>query len=307
MPFIIVPASQVAQKPKKPSQSKVGRSQSSSPNQKAAQKKNVASGSSRAVTVAAYGGKLFEPIITREKPIYVHFKEFLIRDDNAITRFSEDGWFAIKFFLEKDNEHRNRCYLVYFLNPINATEKHNLFLACQEAIEYKVYEFWDKQEYVEAVQRQIREGRLADVSIYAVDRLRSLSALGQVEQKIIEVLREKITAEKFLLRQKEYAKQDKEWEKELERQHRIELAELEAKEKEAEDELENNRDEGNESIEISEVEGEEIKNRESIETSKQEGQEVSGNGIQEQKIESREAIKVEPSKPKPFILFGGKK
>jgi hypothetical protein len=304
MPFIIVPANQVAQKVKKPSQPK-SNTIKSSPKQTAAIKKSTTSGT-RTVTVAAYGGKLFEPIIAREKPIYVHFRDFIIRDEEAITRFSEDGWFAIKFFLEKDNEHRSRCYLVYFLNPINATDNHTLFLACQEAIESKIYEFRDKEEYVEAVKRRDKEGRLADASIYAVDRLRSLSALGQVEQKIIEVLREKITAEKFLLRQKEYQKQDKQWEMELERQHRIELEELENKEKEIQDELDENGTEGSEFTEISEIDREDTEDKENIKASEQERQEVSGNGIQEQKIEEREVAKIK-SQPKPFVLFGGKK
>src|ERR1044072_1399772 len=147
MPFVIIPASQVVKKAKKPSQSKAGNIKAS-PKQKAAHTKSTTSGSSRAVTVAAYGGKLFEPIMAREKPIFVQFHEFIIRDEDALTRFSRDGWFAIKFFLEKDNEGRSRCYLVYFLNPIVATENHTLYQACQEAIEYKVYEFWDKEEYV---------------------------------------------------------------------------------------------------------------------------------------------------------------
>lgn len=299
MPFVIIPANQAAKPTKKSStgSTKKGRPLNSSPKQTSAIKRGTVSGASRTtVNVAAYGGKLFEPIMAREKPIFVHFKDFIIRDDESITRFSEDGWFSIKFFLEKDNEGRSRCYLVYFLNPIDADKNYNLMRACQEAIEYKVYEFYDKPEYVLAAKRKDREGLSPQDAV----KLRLSSALGQAEQMIIQVLREKITAEKFLKRQEEYTKQEKAWQMELDRLNKLE-------EEETEDEsnttLGNDDEQSVLSTEDVDASIEEEENQEASEQERQEGTEVK---LQEQEVSPRAEPEVKPQ-PKQFVWGGGKK
>lgn len=297
MPFVIVPASQVAKKATK--QSTKGRPQGST-KQKIAQQRSTTSGASRTtVTVAAYGARLFEPLMTREKPIHVHFKEFIVRDEDAITRFSEDGWFAIKFFLVKDDEGRSRCYLVYFINPIDVSEDYTLMRACDEAVEYKVYEFRDTDKYVEVLKEKLVAGRLSDIPDYKIHKLRAESALGQAEQMIINVLRDKITAEKFLKRQKEFEKQNQAWQLELERLAREE--EQENEDVESEESI-TERDTDTELNEDSSLHEEE---KEDSSTSTQEGQEVSRDGVSEQKTSERSEPEVK-SQPKPFV-WGGKR
>lgn len=294
MPFQIVPASQVAAKAKK-SQSPKNRPLGSSLKQKAAQQKSTTSGKSgNSVVIAAYGARLFEPVMAREKPIHVHFHEFIIRDDDALTRFSEDGWFAVKFFLSKDEQDRSRCYLVYFLNPIIATKEHTLMQACLEAVEYKVYEFWDDDEYVSAAKRKDKEG----LFLYDAIRMRLHSALGQMEQMIITILREKITAEKFLKRQQEFAKQDISWQEELARLEREELKEEAEKEQE-----DGGLEEGNDELESESSINENATTLEEVEETpqifEQERQKVPTIEIQQSKIESRVESKIK-SVPQPF-------
>src|SRR3954467_11836135 len=101
--FSTVPLSQIKKVPSTKRGKSAGNSATTSP---ALQRKRAT------VTVAAYGAKLFEPVMSREKPISVHFLEYILQDSETITRFSEDGFFAIKFFLKE-----RRCYLLYFINP----------------------------------------------------------------------------------------------------------------------------------------------------------------------------------------------
>lgn len=196
--FSTVPLSQI----KKVPSTKKGRPAGSSTNSPALQRKRAT------VTVAAYGAKLFEPVMSRERPISIHFLEYILQDSETITRFSEDGFFAIKFFLRE-----RRCYLIYFINPINPTKETTVESACQEAIDFQIFEFHDEKEYIVATNSKTKDGLYSHPD--NVTRLRKLSALGQTEEKIISILRDKIAAEKFLKRQKEYEQQDKDWKNEF--------------------------------------------------------------------------------------------
>lgn len=296
MPFQIIPASQVA-KPAKKSHHAKNRSTGTSKNQIAATRKSTASGASRTtVSVAAYGGKLFEPIMAREKPIFVHFHEFYAKDEQSITRFSDDGWFAIKYILEKDEEGRNKCYLIYFLNPIVATKDHSLMQACQEAVEYKVYEFYDTTEYVEAIKLKNVTGRLSDIPDYNINKLRAQHCLGQAEQMIVVILREKITAEKFLKRQKEYQKQEAIYQQ---------LLAKEEMEKEDEDIT---GESGNDTDSILSADNVDtiIEEEENQETSSEERQEGEETSLPKFEITKRAESEVK-SQPKLFVWGGNRK
>lgn len=145
------------------------------------------------IKLSAYGNRLFEPAITKEKPIIVEFSDHFI--DNC--RFSKDGYFAIKYFpLER------RCYLFYFINPVRVHRELNLSLACQEAIEFKSFEFEDSAEYKEAFDNKDYE--------YAA-KLQDQSSLGQTKKQIANILRELRVAENFLKRQKKIIDQENEW------------------------------------------------------------------------------------------------
>lgn len=296
MPLQIIPVSQVA-KPAKKSHHAKNKSAKASSNQIAATRKSTVSGASRTtVNVAAYGGKLFEPIMAREKPIFVHFHDFIIKDGQTITRFSDDGWFAIKYFLEKDEESKNKCYLIYFLNPIVATKEHSLMQACQEAIEYKVYEFHDTTEYVEAIKLKTVTGRLSDIPDYNINKLRAQHCLGQAEQMIVIILREKITAEKFLKRQKEYQKQEAIYQQ---------LLTKEEMEEEDESTIEptDNNEQSILSSEDVDASIEEEENQETSNEERQKGEEATLSIVETpQRIESE----IKPQ-PKQFVWGGGKK
>jgi hypothetical protein len=192
--FQTVPASQI-----KKIKKETGRPKSPTPTlqKKATQKRTT-------VQLAAYGNRLFEPVMKREKPITVDFADYFV--DN--TRFSKDGFFAIKYFPQE-----NRCYLVYFLNPVKVTKELDLISACQEAIEYKSWEYENEKEYTIAFQRR---------DYQELVKIRYQSALGKAELQIIEILKEKLVAEKFLARQKQIEIEEKDWQRYFEDKHKIE-------------------------------------------------------------------------------------
>lgn len=290
--FVIIPANQVAAKPTK-STGQRGRPLGTSNKQAAKQK---TSPKRSTVSVVAFGGKLFEPIMTKERPIYVHFTEYIVRDDDAITRFSEDGFFGIKFFLTKQNG-KSRCYLAYFKNPISPTPNHNLMQACQEAIDYDLVEFEDDEEYARASMRKDKEGLCPQDAV----KLRLLSALGKAEQKIIEILQGKIIAEKFLKRQQEYEKQNEAWKNEFAR-----LA-AEEEENELDDASDESSESGNESS--SDAGREEFKseeNKKEEEVLEEERKEVADEGLQSEEIREGDEPKILAPKPVGFV-WGGKK
>lgn len=204
--FTVVPSSQVQQKTA---------AKKAAPAKSPAAKSAATARRRTTVTVASYGGKLFEPVMAREKPIAVHFLPEMIQDKETIIRFSDDGFFAVKYFLLE-----RRCYLVHFINPINPTTQTTLDSAFAEAINYKIFEFVDEPEYILATTMKDKEGLYANIE--KVMRLRSQSALGKLENKVREILRDKINADKFLKRKKEFERQDLDWQRELARQNRIE-------------------------------------------------------------------------------------
>lgn len=198
------------------------------------------------VVLADYGNRLFEPVMVREKPIDVTFVEYFSSDD---CRFSKDGFFAIKYF-----QHERRCYLIYFINPITPTRDTTLASACQEAIEYKTWEFEDEEDYKLACRATDKEVAL---------KLRHKSAFGKVVAQVIEVLRDLIVAEKFLRKQKEIARQEKEWKNFL----------TEREKKEKEDELEQSDQDGNISECNGETKSESAESEKSAEVLQQEAEE----------------------------------
>lgn len=258
--FQITPASQL----QKPSSGKRGRPVGSKLSATVAQQKRSLTTLEKptkrtsTVVLTEYGDRLFEPVMVREKPIDVTFVEYFSEDD---CRFSKDGFFAIKYF-----QHERRCYLIYFINPITPTRDTTLATACLEAIEYKTWEFEDEDEYKQACHASDKEIAL---------KLRHKSAFGKVVRQVIEVLRDLIVAEKFLRKQKEIARQEKEW-------HTF-LVERDKKKQEEEDELERSDKDSNIVECIGEAPNERAEGEEGEEVLQQEGEEEERDDVPEVK------------------------
>lgn len=237
------------------------------------------------ITAIAYGGKLFEPVMSKEKATEVHFHPQFSPDG---CRFSSDGFFAIKYLHSE-----RRAYLIYFINPVRVTDELTIEKACQEAIEFKTFEFEDSEAY--------RRASLT-IDLEGIKGLRKESALGRVIEKIIEILREKLVAEKFLLRQKFIEQQDESWK--IENQKRLDLEAKEEKEKE--DELAKsalgftNSKSDEPKHEHSEEAINEIKNEEASQALFKEGEKEKSNLIQREEIR-------ENGKKEVKSFWGGRK
>lgn len=149
------------------------------------------------VQLAAYGNRLFEPTITKTRPIIVEFVPYWSPDG---VRWSKDGFFGIKYLtIEK------RCYLIYFLTPLDVNEQLTLDAACLQSANFETFEYENDADYMDVPPGE-------ECTYATIQQQRGKSALGKVEKQLIVILKDRLVAEKFLKRQKLVEKQDLAWE-----------------------------------------------------------------------------------------------
>lgn len=143
------------------------------------------------IGLAAYGGKLFEPTIKKDKPIVVHFEDYFCEvtpDFASFVRFSTDGFFALRYFPQKESP-VDKCILYYFKKAIQVSRESTIAKACEEAMIFEFHEF-------EGVLDE--EGKL-------------VSSIYEARDFIKQILQERIIAEAFLKRQQRIKEEEKQW------------------------------------------------------------------------------------------------